>query len=63
MTVLSFCAVSVLMKRQGTFFAHLNVPRALRGNFSDTVSILLLLQMQLITKIFSNSEILVQLQL
>lgn len=33
---ISFCTVSALMKRQGTFFAHLNVLGASRGNFSDT---------------------------
>lgn len=60
---ISFCTISALMKRQGTFFAYLNILRASRGNFSDTVSILLLLQMQLITKIFPNTEILVQLHL
>lgn len=65
MTVLqtiSFCTVSALMKRLGGFFAHLNVLRASRSNFSDTVSILLPLQMQLITKILPNIEILVHLQ-
>ena len=33
---ISFCTISALKKRQGTFFAHLNVLRASRCNFSDT---------------------------
>lgn len=34
---ISFRTPSALMKRQGTFFAHLNVLGASRGNFSHTL--------------------------